>query len=105
MIPLRADPCADLMRWNEMRGPGSPTPSEVQSGARRRSTEPLFAVSPNLVRVFNRDSYFAGVLKREEGGRTVCVNSLRHTFATLLSRGGVAPRVAPKPRRGTPRLN
>jgi len=32
--------------------------------------------------------------KRDERGRTVDVHALRHTFGTLLSRGGVAPRTA-----------
>lgn len=41
-----------------------------------------------------RNLAFAGIAKRDERGRTACVHSLRHTFATLMSRGGVAPRVA-----------
>ena len=32
--------------------------------------------------------------KRDERGRTVDVHALRHTFGTLLSKGGVAPRTA-----------
>src|SRR5262245_51737813 len=32
--------------------------------------------------------------KREERGRTVDVHALRHTFGTLMSKGGVAPRTA-----------
>ena len=34
------------------------------------------------------------IAKRDERGRTTCVHSLRHSFATMLSRAGVAPRVA-----------
>jgi integrase len=94
LIQLRPDLADDLRRWIEKRGPGSPTPSESQAAARMRSKEPLFAVSPNLVKVFNRDLTFAGIEKRDERGRTACVHSLRHSFATLMSRGGVAPRVA-----------
>jgi integrase len=60
----------------------------------RSGAEQLFAVSPNLVKVFDRDLRFAGISKRDERNRTACVHSLRHTFATLMSRGGVAPRVA-----------
>ena len=36
----------------------------------------------------------AGIAKRDERGRTVWLHSLRHTFGTLLSRRGVAPRTA-----------
>ena len=46
------------------------------------------------VKVFNRDLRFAGIPKHDERGRTVCVHSLRHSHATLLSRAGVAPRIA-----------
>jgi integrase len=76
-IPLRPDLADDLRRWIGTRRDG-----------------PLFRVSENAVKVLNRDIAFAGIAKRDERGRTVCVHSLRHTFATLLSRGGVAPRVA-----------
>jgi integrase len=46
------------------------------------------------VKVFNRDLRFAGIPKRDDRGRVACVHSLRHSFATHLSRGGVAPRTA-----------
>lgn len=77
MIPLRPDLAADLHGW---------------IGSRREGL--LFAVSPNLVKVFDRDLKFAGLSKRDERNRTACVHSLRHSFATLMSRGGVAPRTA-----------
>ena len=32
--------------------------------------------------------------KRDERGRTVDVHAIRHTFGTLLSKGGVTPRTA-----------
>jgi integrase len=38
----------------------------------------------------------AGIVKRDAQGRTVDVYSMRHTFATLLARGGVSPGVAQK---------
>lgn len=47
-----------------------------------------------LVRVLNRDLRTAGIAKRDERGRTIDVHALRHTFGTLLSKGGVAPRTA-----------
>jgi integrase len=53
----------------------------------------VFHVSQNAVKVLNRDLRFAGIAKRDERGRTVCVHSLRHTHGTLLSRAGIAPRV------------
>ena len=47
-----------------------------------------------LVKVFDRDLRFAEIAKRDAWGRTCCVHSLRHTFATMLATSGVAPRVA-----------
>ena len=61
---------------------------------------------PDLVRILDRDLVAAGIArrvkvagkwkidKRDERGRTVDVHALRHTFGTLLSKGGVAPRTA-----------
>jgi integrase len=77
MIPLRPDLAQDLRAW---------------IGERREGL--LFDVSPNLVKVFDRDLKFAGIAKRDERNRTACVHSLRHSFATLMSCNGVAPRVA-----------
>src|SRR5262249_45586601 len=45
-------------------------------------------------KILSRDLRFAGIPKRDERGRTLDVHALRHTFGTLLSRGGVAPRTA-----------
>lgn len=79
-IPIRADLVLDLRAWIES--------ATVQPDRR------LFAVSPNLVKVFNRDIAFAGIEKRDARGRTACIHGLRYTLATMLNRGGVAPRVA-----------
>ena len=46
------------------------------------------------MRILNRDLNTAGIPKRDERGRTLDVHALRGTFATLLSKGGVAPRTA-----------
>ena len=54
----------------------------------------LFRVPSGLVRILNRDLNTAGIPKRDERGRTLDVHALRGTFATLLSKGGVAPRTA-----------
>jgi integrase len=77
-VALRDDLAADLRRWVEGR-----------DGA-----EPLFAVSDGLLKVFNRDAAYAGIPKRDDRGRTICLHALRHSFGTLLSQSGVAPRVA-----------
>jgi len=54
----------------------------------------LFDVPAGLVRILDRDLAAAGIAKRDERGRTVDVHAMRHTFGTLLSKGGVAPRTA-----------
>ncbi len=68
---------------------------------------PLFTVPAGLVRILDRDLVAAGIArqvkgtdgkvridKQDERGRTVDVHALRHTFGTLLSKGGVMPRTA-----------
>jgi integrase len=77
-IPLRADLRADLAAWT----------------AGRPQTERLVHITQAALKVFDRDLRFAGIAKRDDRGRTVCLHSLRHSFATLLSKGGVQPRVA-----------
>jgi integrase len=85
LIPLRADLCAELRTWIGARR------TYKEAGGPQR---PLFAINQSLVKILDRDLRFAGIAKRDDRGRTACVHSLRHTFATLMSRGGVAPRVA-----------
>ncbi len=75
-IPLRQDLADDLRAWIGDRRDG-----------------PLFRVSPNAIKVFDRDLRFAGIAKRDERGRVACIHSLRHTHGTLLTKAGVAPRV------------
>ncbi len=67
---------------------------------------PIFTIPDKLVKIFDLDLVAAGIArrvkvdgkwkidKRDERGRTVDVHALRHTFGTLLSKGGVAPRTA-----------
>jgi len=86
-LPLRTD-LADnlrqhLARLAEDRGELSPD-------------APLFRLGQSFLRVFNLDLAAAGIAKCGAQGRTVDVHSLRHTFATLLARGGVTPSVAQK---------
>jgi len=96
-IALRDDLAADLRLWladkleavrNEARRCGNPIP------ARLPANTPVFRVPDKLVRVFDRDLKAAGIPKRDERGRTVDVHALRHSFGTLLSKGGVSPRTA-----------
>ncbi len=60
-----------------------------------------------LIRILDRDLVAAGLArrvksaagkwiidKRDERGRTIDVHALRHTFGTMLSKGGVMPRTA-----------
>ena len=55
---------------------------------------PLFDVSKGLARILDRDLRLADIPKRDERGRTIDVHSLRHTFGTHLSKGGVPLRTA-----------
>jgi integrase len=68
---------------------------------------PLFTVPRDLVKILDRDLVAAGLARRvevspgkwkidkqDERGRTIDVHALRHTFGTLLSKAGVAPRTA-----------
>jgi integrase len=75
-IPLRSDLADDLAAWIGNRCDGL-----------------LFRVSPNAIKVFDRDLKFARIPKRDERGKVACLHSLRHTHGTLLTKAGVAPRV------------
>ena len=54
----------------------------------------LFHVPQDLVGIFDRDLVAAGIKKTDVDGRTLDVHCLRHTFATLLAKAGVVPRMA-----------
>jgi integrase len=108
-IPLRDDLAADLRAWlaeklrrlqGEAHRAGAPIP------ARLPADTPLFDVPSRLVKILDRDLVAAGIArrvkvggkwvidKRDDRGRTLDVHALRHTFGTLLSKGGIAPRTA-----------
>ncbi len=110
-IPLRADLAADLRAWlaeklaiaqDEARQRGEPIPAQLAEGT------PLFSVPKQLVKILDRDLVMAGIAhkvkdpktgkmridKRDGRGWTVDVHALRHTFGTLLSKGGVPLRTA-----------
>jgi integrase len=96
-IALRADLAADLREWladkldriqSEARRLGRPIPAKLPPDT------PLFIVPAGLLRILNRDLRMAGIAKRDDRDRVLDVHALRHTFGTLLSKGGVAPRTA-----------
>jgi integrase len=96
-IALREDLATDLRDWlaDKLRRlqqaacqAGEPIPTRLPSDT------PLFTVPVELVKILNRDLRLAGILKRDERGRTIDVHAFRHTFGTHLSKRGVAPRVA-----------
>ncbi len=92
-IPLRADLANDLRKWLS----DTPKPSTLRlhdGKGTHDSKRPLFTVPAGLVRILDRDLLAAGIDKRDERGRTIDVHALRHSFGTLLSKGGVAPRTA-----------
>ncbi len=105
-IVLRADLAADLASWvDELRqahmrnAAGSQGQNCLQMTPAPRTDvlpadTPLFTVPSGLVRILDRDLKAAGIAKSDERGRTLDVHALRHTFGTLLSKGGVAPRTA-----------
>ncbi len=92
-IPLRADLANDLRDWLS----NTPKPSTLRLRNDRGtcdSKRPLFTVPAGLVRILDRDLLAAGIDKTDERGRTIDVHALRHSFGTLLSKDGVAPRTA-----------
>jgi hypothetical protein len=54
----------------------------------------VFDGPDKLCKILNRDLRLAGIPKRDDPGRVLDVHALRHTFGTLPSKGGVAPRTA-----------
>jgi len=96
-VPLRADLANDLRRWvaDKLKAAqmdaerlGEPIPERLPHDT------PLFKVPDGLVRILDRDLKAAGIPKRDERGRTVDVHALRHSFGSLLSKVGTAPRTA-----------
>jgi len=94
-IPLRRDLADELSAWISDKatiGAGSIAGAERRDGI--MSNKLLFNVPAGLLRILDRDLAAAGIPKRDERGRTVDVHAMRHSFGTLLSKGGVAPRTA-----------
>ncbi len=87
-LPLRTDLAAELREWiGEKRERFHGRPDAF-------GRDPLFVVADSLGKILDRDLMAAGIDKADERGRTIDVHALRHTFGTLLSKGGVAPRTA-----------
>jgi integrase len=109
-LAIREDLAMEIDRWltdklerlqQEARANNQPIPSTLPL------TTKIFRVPTALVKIMNLDLAAAGVAKcvidtngkrkidkLDASGRSVDVHALRHSFATLLTVGGVAPRVA-----------
>jgi integrase len=92
-IPLRADIADELRQWLDIKN-RSRVAGSLRSESRVAGSEKLFSVPRSLIRCLDRDLAAAEIAKVDDRGRTVDVHALRHTFGTLLSKGGVAPRTA-----------
>jgi hypothetical protein len=102
-IPLRDDLVSDLVSWIGVKAKLARTlPMAFEGHVCQQATAaprlpmdtPLFDVPDKLVKVFDLDLAAAGIAKRDDRGRTLDVHALRHSFGTLLSKGGVTPRTA-----------
>jgi integrase len=102
-IALRSDLVADLASWiagmkergrRQTGGQDEQVCLRMTAVPNLASETPLFTVPAGLIRILDRDLAAAGIAKRDERGRTLDVHALRHSFGTLLSVGGVAPRTA-----------
>jgi integrase len=96
-VPLRDDLAADLRGWlgeqlaalqARARSGVRPVPLRLPPDTR------IFDVPEKLSKILNRDLKMAEIAKRDDRGRVLDVHALRHTFGSLLSRGGVSPRTA-----------
>ena len=79
-MAVRDDLAADLAKWI--------------TDTNRKPADLLFTVPRDLRKIFDLDLKAAGIAKRDDRNRTLDVHALRHTFGTLLSVNGVAPRTA-----------
>ena len=94
-IPLRADLAADLREWLSERESEASDVLAIDGNSPALSPDsPLLNVPKQLVKALDRDLAVAGIAKIDDRGRSLDVHALRHTYGTLLSAGGVAPRTA-----------
>ena len=99
-IPLRRDVADELREWVSSLRNGEAGSTDVLAFRRdaapveRPASTPLLNVPDAFCKILDRDLKVAGIPKRDDRGRTIDVHALRHTFGTMLSMAGVAPRVA-----------
>ncbi len=96
-IALRNDLADELREWlgeklsalqREARRLGKPIPVQLPLDHR------AFRVPDKLVNILNKDLKLAGIPKVDDRGYSIDVHALRHSFGSLLSKGGVSPRTA-----------
>lgn len=92
-VPLRDDLADDLRNWLRSRQT-TPSTLRIDGGDAFPPSTKLFYVPSGLRRILDRDLQAAGIPKKDDRGRTIDVHALRHTFGTMLSQNGVAPRTA-----------
>jgi integrase len=103
-IPLRSDLATELVQWVATLSEAHTNRSGDSTGVlsidtAKRDVLPsdtlLFAsVTPEFLKVFDRDLNAASIDKSDDRGRTADIHALRHTYGSLLSAGGVSPRTA-----------
>ncbi len=91
---VKFDPQAAQLRQHASSDRGHREGHSQQKAAGVPASAAIFHVPRQLVKNLDRDLRVAGIPKRDDRGRTVDVHALRHSFGTLLSKGGVAPRTA-----------
>jgi len=91
-LPLRGDLATDIREW--LGHSLTPSTLPVDGTVDLIDDSPLFYVPTGLRRMLDRDLKAAGIPKRDNRGRTIDVHALRHSFGTMLSQNGVAPRTA-----------
>ncbi len=97
-VPLHSGLAEDLRMWLRLKQEPIATDSDVlplhSVDPILDRTEPVFNVPKQLVKSLDRDLAAAGIEKKDDRGRTIDFHALRHSFGTLLSTSGVAPRTA-----------
>ena len=93
-IPLNDELAAELRQWIAEQDVEPVDVIKFGGTDNTRNKRLLFNVPDGLVRILNRDLEAAGIPKKDDRGRSIDVHALRHSFGTLLSTSGVAPRIA-----------
>jgi integrase len=93
-IPIRGDVLDDLQLCLASKQQAVTGVVSLKMQAQLPET-PLFDNVPRqLVKTLDRNIAVAGIAKRDDRGRVVDFHALRHSFGTMLSTSGVAPRTA-----------